>query len=245
MKPKIVITDSHRNLPEDYWEKLSEFYKENVWGSDSSNDENPAGAERIRDFYTEYELEYGVKWFEIAAYLSDKMVGVMRVLRNPKYRTKWYFCDVHTALGYRKKGIASCMYKEAIRLVEEFYAAEYIEASVSAKNAASIALHEKLGFYDTGKASSFANFFFEEDETIFERRLLLEYPADDTAPQRRIVLKYLKKHFENLGEKPANGYKPIIDKMFAYKENLSLIFCGENVVGFSYGNEDETIEFIE
>lgn len=245
MKLKVRVTDSHRNLPEGYWEELSEFYTENVWNDESSGEEFASGADRIRDFYTEYELEYGVKWFEIAALFQGKIVGVMRILRNPSDRAGWYFCDVHTATGYRKKGVASFLYSEAIKLVEEFYAAEYIEASVSSKNAPSTALHKSLGFVDTGKASSFANFFFEEDERIFIRRLLLEYPVEDTETQRLVLLKYLKKYFKEKGVKPEKSYKALLDEMFNNREKFSLVFCGENVVGFSYSYKERTIEFIE
>lgn len=240
MKIRIELVDSYRNLPEDYWQRLGAFYAENVWNMTT---EEATG--KIRDLFADYEAEYAVKWYEVFAYSKDKLVGCMRILRNPGNRTRWYFCDVHTGKKYRKKGVATAMYEKAIQTVETFYAAEYIDASISAENAGSIALHKKMGFYDTGKSPKFAHFWFEPDETRYERRLLLEYPARDSEIHRRILYKLYRSYQKSLGaEKPQNVAKEVKAMLSEY-DDFRLVFCGNRAIGFRYCKQDTQILFVE
>lgn len=210
---EIKTVDSHLNLPKSYWKRLGKFYADNVW------DVSVARATyKVQDLFLEYEREYAVKWLEITAYIEGKLVGCMRVLRNPDDRTKWFFGDVHTDAGFRRQGVASAMYESAISAVRDFYAAECIEASVSLHNTNSIGLHEKMGFVNTGRKPSFANLGFEEDEIIFQLELLTECPMEDTPENRKLLNGYL----ESIGKKAP-------DKI---PQGAKLIFCGERVVGY-------------
>ena len=177
MKEYIIrIYDSHRNLPKDYWDKLGAFYSAEVWGISKEE-----ARDKVIDLFLEYESEYAVKNYELLAFYGKKLVGVMRVLRHPDKREGWYFCDVNVAASHRKKGVASFLYESALDLVNTFYATEYVEASVSSNNEASIALHKKFGFTDTGKKSSYANFSFDISETLYFKRLYTEIKvADDS-----------------------------------------------------------------
>lgn len=163
---KIVVVDSHRNLKNSYWNRLGAFYKKNVCRGSKK-----ALADFVRQAFCSYETDYGVKWFEITAYAEKELVGCMRVLRNPVDEKGWFFCDVNTDSSYRRAGVASAMYEEGLKLVREFYAAEYVEASVDIKNDASVKLHEKHGFHDTGEYPEFAHFAFEESETMYRRTI--------------------------------------------------------------------------
>lgn len=207
----IKVVDSHENLPDRYWKRLGRFYAKEVWGTDLKT-----ATARVRDLFYEYELEYAVKWYEITALCGEKIVGNMRILRSPDDRTRWYFCDVHTAAEYRRRGVASCMYRKALAILGNFYATECVQASISAANTGSIRLHEKLGFSDTGRKSEFANFLFEEDETMYELPILCEFPVAET----RITLEQLNKYMIECGH---STYEEI-------PADAVLVFCGEKIV---------------
>lgn len=267
----IKIIDSYRTVDKKYWERIGRFYAENVWKLPIKE-----AAERLKVCFTAFEAEYAVKWFEIAAYQGKEMVGFMRLLRNPDDDTRWFICDVHTAVKCRRQGIASKMLESAIETVKEFESAEYIISSISASNKASIGLHKKLGFADTGVYPNFANFEFEDDETEFELRILQEYPVQNIDVHRRILYKLMRKYLAEktckeakqcVAEKHKEKEKKqesvsfekdmfksgtpstIVKQMLARVEEqdqvkFSIIWCGNNPVGFKYTDKNENITFI-
>lgn len=161
---EIRVDDSFDTLPDHPWKETTEWF----------------------------EYTYAVKWFAVQAYQKDELVGFMHVFRNPEDVTNWYFCDVHTLGNHKRQGIASKMYEKAISLVYQYDKAFRITASIHRDNIASIRLHEKYGFRDTGVASSFPGMIFEPEETLYEYYFAFEYPAKNTEIHRN--------HLKRLGE---------------------------------------------
>lgn len=236
----IKVVDSHRNLPEKYWTDLGRFYARNVW-----NQPIKVSSKCVKDFCTAFELDYAVKWFELCAYKERKLVGFMRVLRNPDVETHWLFCDVHTDKEERRQGIATAMYKKADELVKEFDAAECIEAGISAINTRSIGLHKKLGFEDTGKKPVFAHFEFEPDETIYQKTLYLEYPAMDGELHLKILRKLFRAYYRENGLAQPQHLTAYIKKLLHSGEEFFLIWCGNRPVGFRYSEQEREISWIK
>lgn len=238
MSPEVKIYDSHRMVPSDYWKNLGKFYAENVWNNSVSE-----ATENIRNLFERFEDDYAAKWFDMIAYFDKEIVGVMRILKNPLDRTGWYFCDVHTARKCRRQGIAAVMYEAAIKTVEAYTPAERIEASISASNVASIELHKRFGFIDTGKTPHFANFSFEEDETVYELKLFLEYPVFDTDLHRKKLCKLFRKFYNESGEPIPKRLSDSIKRRMKAAKTFNLVWCGEYAVGFRYEDEEESILF--
>lgn len=253
----IRIADSYRTVDKNYWKRIGKFYAENVW-------KLPVGeaTERVRVCFASFEKEYAVKWFEIAAYQAKEMVGFMRLLRDPDDDTRWFVCDVHTAIKCRRNGIATKMLESAIETVKGFESAEYIVSSISASNKSSIGLHEKLGFTDTKVYPQFANFEFEDDETEYKLRILLEYPAKNIDSHRRILYKLMRRYMEkqmsqkkdiyvlNKGPYSLSDSARIVKKMISVAESdenegeLAIIWNGNNPIGFKYLEHNEELRFV-
>lgn len=241
MDIEIKVEDSYLNTDAAYWERLGEFYSQNVWNLTPEE-----AAERVQLCFSSFEYEYAVKWFEISAYSKNRLVGFMRVMRDPENDTRWFFADVHTAKKHRHKGIATQMYEAAIGLVSRYEAAKTITASVSPSNENSVKLHQKMGFVDTGRFPCFADFEFE-DETEYEYLVLNRYPAIDGPVHRRILYRLMKQYMKSQGMsegKPSDRVKAMFKEA---KENEKVIFDiiwnGNDPAGFAFSG-DESIEFI-
>ncbi len=147
-----------------------------------------------------YEKAFAVKWYAIFAFVEKEFVGFLRLLRNPDDVCQWYICDVHTVSKYQRMGIASEMYFTAIHLVREYDQATHIAASVSASNLPSIHLHNKLGFVNSTEKSRFADFNFEEDETLYYYWLANRFPAKNTPIHRDLLLPMWISYKQEKGE---------------------------------------------
>lgn len=235
----IKVVDSHRNLPEKYWTDLGRFYARNVWSQSAK-----ISAKCVKDFCIAYELDYAVKWFELCAYKEKKLVGFMRVLRNPDVETHWFFCDVHTDKEERRQGVASAMYARAEELVKEFEAAECIEAGISARNVKSIGLHKKFGFENTGKKPMFAHFEFEPDETVYRKPLYLEYPALDGEMHGKILRRLFREYYRENGIEQPKHVTAFIRELLHSGQDFFLVWCGNRPVGFRYTKEGQETSWI-
>jgi ribosomal protein S18 acetylase RimI-like enzyme len=237
---EIKIIDSYLNLSEDYWTELGQFYSSILKCSTYE------AIQSIKLF--SFEKEFAVKWYELLAYSQEKVVGFMRVLRNPDRVTEWYTGDVHVLVGYKKQGIATKMYSKAIDIILEYEAAERIITSISCRNVPSIALHEKLGFHNTKMKSVFANFLFDEDDTLHERWLMNKYPVKDMEIHHKILLPMWIEYMFEIGE---GGSESELMIELQKRINISIkndyiyfdiIFSGNNAIGFIFYSIDGGIK---
>lgn len=196
---------------------------------------------RWKETIVDFEKEFAVKQYAIFAYVENEIVGFMRVLRNPDDVCEWYTCDVHVGDSCRRKGIATLMYKKTIEIVAEYERATKIITSISASNVASIKLHKKIGFIDTGITSSFADYTFEKDETKYcywlEAKL---FPARNVPIHMERLFPMWKAYMIEIGEKYTdedlrNG---LINRLNISQshENIffELMWCGNDMVGFVF-----------
>ena len=135
--------------------------------------------------WLEYDL--AVKWFSVEARLNGELCGFMHVIRHPGKENEWFSCDVFTMDPYRRHGIATAMYEEAMKRLQKYFRANRMTASIKNDNEASVKLHEKIGFRNTHEASVFPGFTFEPDETVFEHWFAKAYPARDLPIHRQIL----------------------------------------------------------
>lgn len=203
----------------------------------------------LKEMIVDFEKEYAVKQYAIFAYVESEMAGFMRVLRNPDNVCEWYTCDVHVTEQYKRKGIATLMYKKTMEIVSGYERATKIITSISASNEASARLHKKLGFIDTGIISSFADYEFEKDETIYcfwlEAKL---YPAKNVPIHREILLPMWKTYMTEIGENDAdeslrNG---LINRLNISQSNANIFFeimwSGNTAIGFVFYSIDGGIK---
>ena len=175
------------------------------------------------------EYDLALKWFAVTAYDEDSLASFMHMIRHPTRPYEWYFCDVYTMEPYRRQGIAAAMYGEAMHLLLKYRKACRITASVRQDNAASIRLHEKMGFSDTHQPPVFEGFDFEPGETVFEHYFVREYPARNVPIHQNIL--------SSLAGEKAPG---ILAKLAA-GEKLFIIWAGENAVGYRLEENSEAV----
>lgn len=186
---EIVVDDSLYTLKENPWRHITEFF----------------------------EYRYALKWYAVQVYSGKKLAGFMHVVRHPERVEEWYICDVHTMEEYRKQGVATLMYQKAFEIVSRYDKAYRITASVKNDNVASLKLHEKMGFFDTGADSVFPELIFEEGETMHEYYFATKLPVKDCERHRMI--------FERMGWKAD------------FSKEMTLIWAGERVVGYTAGDD--------
>lgn len=218
---EIKIFDSCQYLPADAWKK-----------------------ESIRDF----EKTFAVKWYAIFTYDGETIIGSLRVLRNPDDISNWYICDVFTLAEYRHMGIATKMYEAAFDLIREYEAASCITVSISGANVPSICLHKKLGFRDTAKASQFANFCFEADETIYSLWLTSRYPAKNVPIHLDILRPMWIQYRNELGKCESEDVliSELQDRINLSENNehifFDIIWSGNDAIGFAFYSTDADIQ---
>lgn len=217
---EIKVFDSCYNLPDSVWSEMTR----------------------------ELEKEFAVKWYVIFAYSRDEIVGFMRILRNPDNVCQWYIGDVYVCEEARRRGMAKQMYDEAIELLNQYHQATDIITSVSAKNKASIALHKKLGFYDSGIKSKFVDFQFEDDETMYHYWLSKYYPAKNIPIHIEMLFPMWKNYMIEIGEEETdddllNGLVARIN-IANSNENVyfDMIWSGNNAIGFVFYSIDGGIK---
>lgn len=237
----IEVKDSHLQDIDEYYEDLTEFYCEVYQANETTVQEYIA-------LLMDYEYQYAVKWFEVCAYLDKKLIGFQRILRNPDHVTEWLFCDLHILPNYRRRGIATSMYKKAIELVKRYYSTERVIASIEGDNKISVSVHEKNGFHNTLQKSKFANFEFADNETIYERWIFNCIPAKDTEIHIELLLPmwiaYLKEIGQNRSEEE---YLDSLQKRIKVSTNservfFDIIWCGDNAAGFVFYSIDGGIK---
>ena len=112
------------------------------------------------------------KWFTILAFRGDELIGRVNFIRSSTDVHHWYLGDLSVKSTERRKGIASRMLQRGIdRIRQSGNGDEYICAYIEEDNMASICLHTKFGFADTGKCLPFEDFVFGEMETTYRMNL--------------------------------------------------------------------------
>ena len=203
---------------------------------------------RWTDMIEDFEKEFAVKWYAIFAYKQDDIIGFMRVSRNPDDICEWYISDVHVNNEHQRRGIATCMYKKAIQIVNKFECATNIIVSVSASNEPSVALHKKIGFIDQETKPKFANYIFEEDETKYCYWLSNCYPAKNVPAHIDILFPMWKKYMSEIGENDSES--DMLDGLCSRiniantHDNIffEMIWSGNNAIGFAFYSIDGGIK---
>lgn len=186
---EIVVDDSLYTLVDNPWKQTTEFF----------------------------EYRFAVKWYAVSVFSGDERAGFMHVVRHPEREEEWYICDVHTIEKFRGQGVASLMYQKAFELVSRYDKAYRITASVKNDNTASLKLHEKMGFHDTGEDSVFPELVFEDGETMHEYYFATKVPARATKTHGELLCK--------LGCPMDSGKK------------ACLVFAGDSAVGYTIGGD--------
>ena len=112
------------------------------------------------------------KWFSIAAFDCERLIGAVNFMQNEKDPLNWYIGDLAVAEDHRRRGIASKMLRKGMERISQMAnGSEFIYAYIEKGNTASKALHSKLGFLDTGERKPFGELLFGDDETTWVKRL--------------------------------------------------------------------------
>ena len=115
-------------------------------------------------------------------------------------------------------------------------------ASVHPKNKASIRLHEKCGFQDTGKPCEFPTFFFDPAETAFEKWIYQYLPVPDVKGAADRLLPLWMEAHEGAQRK---DLERVIKDAAKGKCTLEAIWCGNRLVGFRYGEGLSITEYFQ
>lgn len=232
---RISIVDTHRHMTAKRKEALCDFFREVKGLADDQ------AMEQV--FFCDwYEKEYAVKWFEAIASVDGVIAGYLRCFRNPDVKEEWFIGDVHVRPDFRGRDIATKLYEKTIQTVKEYDAAERIISSVHKDNHKSIGLHKKMGFVDTTGPCIFANFYFDELETKYEKTLFQLFPVRDVDMAAKLVLpvwiEYQKAKHLFVDESNANE-----SLRKAFEKKFQVIWCGNNLVGFQYEENHEFISY--
>ena len=204
MKTEIMVHHSLSSIPDHPWKNRTEWL--------------------------EYDL--AVKWIALEARNDAGLAGFMHMIRHPEKPYEWYFCDVHTMGPYRRQGVATGLYKEAMNQLRRYLKAYRITGSVKEDNLASIKLHEKMGFFNTHEAPAFPGLSSEPGETIFEHYFAKEFPARNT-PIHQEVLAVLT------GDKKEDVHAELEKTNSNPAAEIFLVWAGETPIGYR-GYKDNT-----
>ena len=207
MKTEIIIHHSLSSIPDNPWQSQTEWL--------------------------EYDL--AVKWIALEARNEAGLAGFMHMIRHPERSYEWYFCDVHTIEAYRRQGVATALYKEAMNLLRRYERAYRITGSVRDDNTASIKLHENMGFFNTHESPVFPGFLFEPGETVFEHYFVKEFPARNTPIHQDILTALTGDEKETVcAELEKSNPDPTT--------GIFLLWAGETPVGYrGYKNQTEYV----
>lgn len=237
------IIDSHRKMNINRREELNNFFQ-NV-----KNVSREKAWEHV-DFCDWYEKEFAVKWMEAIAFESGKVVGYLMCLRHPSCTEEWFIGDVYVLEEYRGRNIATKLYEKTIDAVQDYSAAQRIISSVNRDNVKSIKLHEKVGFVNTGKTCEFPNLYFDKNEVMFQFDILEGYPISEVESGVEQLLPLWIEYKKSIGQVDSPDklkkelYVLLIKAVEKGVYECEAIFSGYKLVGFSYWNDKEEVEYI-
>ncbi|MBQ9947741.1 MAG: GNAT family N-acetyltransferase [Oscillospiraceae bacterium] len=135
------------------------------------HDQNPAVLLRSMKHDLPPESHSG-KWFQLAAYKDNELVGAVNFMRDPDDALRWYLGDLFVAEKLRRHGIAKKLLTRGLEeLRREMSGGERVHAVISPDNEASIRLHQQLGFCDLRETVPFCDLIFGENDTTWELSL--------------------------------------------------------------------------
>ncbi len=106
------------------------------------------------------------KWFSIAAFSNNSLVGWVNFMQNPDKLLNWYLGDLAVAPSLRRKGIARRMLDMGISIIRsKASGGEFVYSYIEKNNTPSLCLHKSLGFIDTGELKPFRELNFGDNET--------------------------------------------------------------------------------
>jgi len=227
------VIESHRNLSLKTREALETFFC-HVKGQ---NEEEAAS--QVDFCYECFEKIHAVKWFEVTAWCKGTVVGYLMCLRNPEDVSNWYVGEIHVAPEFMRRGIATRMYEKVIDTLGDYDLAKILCASIHPGNVASIGLHKKVGFKDSGLHTSFPGLMVDEDETEYIYKLFkfLKIPYADAAQKviKPVWDKYVSENKENLHIKKTNAFfREILEEAERGKNDFRAIFFGNDIAGFKF-----------
>lgn len=181
-----------------------------------------------------FEYHLAVKWYVIQAMMDGKEAGFLHLVRHPEDPGVWYLCDVHTKPDCQKKGVATKMYEAALDLVKQYDKAYRVLTSVHQENQASVALHRKMGFQDTGEKSVFPELSFEPEETMYSFSFVFEWPAGNSTIHRELFRSMWEERQKEGGH--FNSLEEFYQVLEEAEENkflkVHLFWAGEKPVGY-------------
>ena len=189
----------------------------------------PENPWRQRTEWLEYDL--AVKWFAVEARCGGEPAGFMHVIRHPGRDNEWYACDVFTMEPYRRQGVAAAMYAEVRQRLARYWRANRLTASISRGNEASVRLHVKTGFRDTGEAPALPDFHFEPDETLYELWLAREFPARNVPMHRQILA-------DLAGERQDSVLAALEQSESDAGKTVFIIWAGTEAAGYRFSGDD-------
>ncbi len=135
------------------------------------HDQNPAVLLRSMKYDLPPE-SHSDKWFQLAAYRNNELIGAVNFMRDPHNTLRWYLGDLFVVPEYRRRGTARKLITRGLNeLRREMSGGEFVHAVISPDNIASIELHKQLGFRDLGAAVPFNDLIFGENDTTWELSL--------------------------------------------------------------------------
>ncbi|MBO4679127.1 MAG: N-acetyltransferase [Lachnospiraceae bacterium] len=227
------VVETHRNMSTRTREALEAFFR-HVKGQ---NDEEAA---MQADFCFEcFEKIYAVKWFEVMAWCKGRIVGYLMCLRNPEDISKWYVGEIHVALEFKRRGIATKMYDKVIDTLNDYDLAKTLCASVHPGNTASIGLHKKVGFKNSGVPTDFPGLMVDEDETEYRYTLYksLKIPYADAAQKviKPLWDRYVEESGDSLHIKKTNAFfREVLEEAERGKNDFRALFYGNEIAGFKF-----------
>lgn len=112
------------------------------------------------------------KCFTITAFSNERVVGTVNFFQNPDNLSNWELGDLYVSGDFRRRGIASKMLRKGIEHIKRTAnGGEFIYAYIEKDNEASMGMHRKLGFTDTGEIKPFEQFIFGDNKTTWVRDL--------------------------------------------------------------------------
>ena len=227
------VVESHTNMSAKTREALENFFCR-VKGQNESE-----AAVQVDFCYECFEKIYAVKWFEVVAWCKGRVVGYLMCLRNPDDVSNWYVGEIHVDPEFKRRGIATAMYEKVFDKLSDYDLAKILCASVHPGNTASIGLHRKVGFKDSGLHTAFPGLMVDDDETEYRYKLYktLKIPYADAAQKviKPVWDKYVSEHSDTLHIKKTNAFfREVLEEAERGKNDFRALFYGNEIAGFKF-----------
>lgn len=112
------------------------------------------------------------KWFSIAAFCDNKLVGWINFMQNPDNNANWNIGDLMVSSDFRRKGIARKLISRGLdRIRSKMNGNEFVYSQIEKENTSSALLHKSLGFTDLGECKPFGDLIFGESESTYYFKL--------------------------------------------------------------------------